>query len=95
MYRRSYLMAVALSLAVGISACENRRDDTQREAGMRSETDTLTETDTRTETDTGSEAGKLSEADKKAGRTLETPGDSVRLEDTLSIPPASEDTTQK
>jgi hypothetical protein len=33
-----------------------------------------------------------SEADKKAGRTLKAPGDSVRLEDTLSLPPASRDT---
>jgi hypothetical protein len=35
-----------------------------------------------------------SEADKKAGRVLERPGDSVRLEDTLSIPPASTDTAR-
>ena len=35
-----------------------------------------------------------SEADKQAGRTLEAPGDSVRLEDTLSVPPASRDTTR-
>ena len=35
-----------------------------------------------------------SEADKQAGRTLEAPGDSVRLEDTLSVPPASKDTTR-
>ena len=98
MYRPTYLMAVTLALAVGVSAaCENRRNDAQSEAGMRSET----ETETRTEAHTGSEPGKpnetggLSEADKKAGRVLETPGDSVRLEDTLSIPPASKDTTQK
>jgi hypothetical protein len=36
-----------------------------------------------------------SEADKQAGRTLEAPGDSVRLEDTLSMPRPSEDTTRK
>ncbi len=35
-----------------------------------------------------------SEADKRAGRTLEAPGDSVRLEDTLSDPPPSKDTVQ-
>ncbi|HEU4681835.1 MAG TPA: hypothetical protein VFS51_08820 [Gemmatimonadales bacterium] len=89
MYRLMYLTAVTFSLAVAVSACENRRDDTQSEAGMRSETDTGGEAAERSDT------GKLSEADKKAGRTLETPGDSVRLEDTLSIPPASKDTTQK
>jgi hypothetical protein len=36
-----------------------------------------------------------SEADKQAGRTLEAPGDSVRLEDTLSTPPASKDTVRR
>jgi hypothetical protein len=38
-----------------------------------------------------------SEADKRAGRTLKAPGDSIRLEDTLSAPqhPASKDTTRK
>jgi hypothetical protein len=36
-----------------------------------------------------------SEADKRAGRTLEAPGDSVRLEDTLSDPPPSKDTVQR
>jgi hypothetical protein len=36
-----------------------------------------------------------SEADKRAGRTLEAPGDSVRLEDTLSNPPPSKDTVQR
>jgi hypothetical protein len=36
-----------------------------------------------------------SEADKEAGRSLKAPGDSVRLEDTLSIPPAGKDTTRK
>jgi hypothetical protein len=35
-----------------------------------------------------------SEADKQAGRTLEAPGDSVRLEDTLSAPPPSKDTAR-
>jgi hypothetical protein len=94
MYRHIYLMAVALSLAGGLAACENRRDDPRGEAGMRSEADTVSEAGTRSEADTGSETGKLSEADKKAGRTLEKPGDSVRLEDTLSIPPASSDTTK-
>jgi hypothetical protein len=95
MYRLMYLTAVTLSLAVTVSACENRRDDTQGEAGMRSEADTGSEVGTGTEAAERSDTGKLSEADKKAGRTLETPGDSVRLEDTLSIPPASKDTTQK
>jgi hypothetical protein len=36
-----------------------------------------------------------SEAEKKAGRALKAPGDSIRLEDTLSDPPASKDTAQK
>jgi hypothetical protein len=36
-----------------------------------------------------------SEADKKAGRALKAPGDSVRLEDTLSVPPASKDTVRR
>ena len=36
-----------------------------------------------------------SEADKQAGRELKAPGDSIRLEDTLSAPPASKDTTRK
>jgi hypothetical protein len=35
-----------------------------------------------------------SEADKEAGRALEAPGDSVRLEDTLSVPPPSQDTAR-
>jgi hypothetical protein len=35
-----------------------------------------------------------SEADKKAGRALKAPGDSVRLEDTLSTPPPSKDTAR-
>jgi hypothetical protein len=34
-------------------------------------------------------------ADENAGSTLKTPGDSVRLEDTLSAPPASKDTTRR
>lgn len=34
-------------------------------------------------------------ADEKVGSTLKTPGDSVRLEDTLSAPPASKDTTRR
>ena len=38
---------------------------------------------------------RRSEADKRAGRTLEAPGDSVRLEDTLSDPPPSKDTVQR
>jgi hypothetical protein len=36
-----------------------------------------------------------SEEDKRAGRTLKAPGDSVRLEDTLSLPPASKDTGRR
>jgi hypothetical protein len=38
-----------------------------------------------------------SEADKRAGRALKAPGDSVRLEDTLSPPehPLTKDTTRK
>jgi hypothetical protein len=36
-----------------------------------------------------------SEADKQAGRALKAPGDSVRLEDTLSTPPASKDTARR
>jgi hypothetical protein len=36
-----------------------------------------------------------SEADKRAGRTLKAPGDSVRLEDTLSDPPPSKDTVRR
>jgi hypothetical protein len=36
-----------------------------------------------------------SEADKRAGRTLEAPGDSIRLEDTLSDPPPSKDTVRR
>jgi hypothetical protein len=36
-----------------------------------------------------------SEADKKAGRVLKAPGDSIRLEDTLSDPPPSKDTARK
>jgi hypothetical protein len=36
-----------------------------------------------------------SEADKRAGRELKAPGDSVRLEDTLSTPPPSRDTTRR
>jgi hypothetical protein len=35
-----------------------------------------------------------SEADKQAGRTLKAPGDSIRLEDTLSTPPPSKDTAR-
>ena len=34
-------------------------------------------------------------AEEKAGNALKTPGDSVRLEDTLSTPPASKDTTRR
>ena len=95
MYRPTYFMAVTLSLAVGVSAaCENRRNETQSEAGMRSDTN-QSATGQGSETIKRSRTGKLSEADKEAGRTLETPGDSIRLEDTLSIPPASGDTTQK
>jgi hypothetical protein len=36
-----------------------------------------------------------SEADKRAGRTLKAPGDSIRLEDTLSTPPPSRDTVRR
>ena len=83
MYRIMYLMASLLVLG-GVSACDTRRD--QRPSGA--------EAGTGSETGTGGETGGLSEQDKKEGRVLETPGDSVRLEDTLSIPPASSDTTK-
>jgi len=96
MYRPIYLMAATLSVAVGVlAACENRRDDTQSGAAVRTETDVRGEADKGSEASKRSETGTLSEADKKAGRTLETPGDSIRLEDTLSIPPASSDTARK
>ena len=87
MYRIMYLMASLLVLG-GVSACDTRRD--QRPSGA----ETGTGTGTGSETGTGGETGGLSEQDKKEGRVLETPGDSVRLEDTLSIPPASSDTTK-
>jgi hypothetical protein len=102
MYRNIYLVAVTLSLAgVMSAACENRRDASRGETSPGTETGRTSETVNTSDTvktgapGTGGDTGKLSEADKKAGRTLETPGDSIRLEDTLSIPPASSDTTRE
>lgn len=84
MNRFIYLVAVSLLAGATVSACDNRRDE--RPSGA--------ETGSETGAQTGRETGGLSEEDKKAGRVLETPGDSVRLEDTLSAPAPSSDTTK-
>jgi hypothetical protein len=85
MKRLTYLTALALLMA-GVAACDSRRDE--RPSGA----ETGTGTGTGSEPGTAGETGGLSEQDKKEGRVMETPGDSVRLEDTLSTPPPSDST---
>ena len=80
MKRLMNLTALALLMAGGVAACDNRR--AERSGGA----ETGTGAGTGSETGTAGETGGLSEQDKKEGRVLETPGDSIRLEDTLSDP---------
>jgi len=95
--------ALALLTAGGVAACDNRRAERAggAETGTGSETGTAGDVGMPADTGMGSgtgtagETGTLSVQDKKEGRVLETPGDSVRLEDTLSDPPPSSDTTKK
>ena len=99
------LTALALLMTGGAAACDNRQ--AERRSGAGTETGVGTGSETMTAdtavtggTGTAGETGTmgdttLSEADKKAGRTVEVPGDSIRLEDTLSQPPPSSDTTKK
>ena len=95
MKRVTYLTAIALLMAGGVVACDNRR--AERSGGA--ETGTAGGAGTAGGTGTTGGTGMtgdtvLSKADKKAGRTVEVPGDSIRLEDTLSQPPPSSDTTK-
>ena len=105
MKRVTYLTAIALLMAGGVVACDNRR--AERSSGAETETGVGTGSETGTTADTAMAGGAgtagetrtagdtaLSKADKKAGRTVEVPGDSIRLEDTLSQPPPSSDTTK-
>ena len=102
MNRFMNLTALALLMAGGVAACDNRRGERSggAETGTGAETGVGTGNETGTTADTAMAGGAgtagetgttgdtvLSKADKKAGRTVEVPGDSIRLEDTLSDPP--------
>jgi hypothetical protein len=81
--------AFAVTLAV-LNGCA--RNQTEDEQTARIRDTTLTGQDTLNPSDTSGRVREMPEADTAGGRTLKIPSDSIRLEDTLSAPPPSQDT---
>lgn len=85
-------MRLLMTLGViAIASCASNRGAEEPEARVRDTTfkDTLNPADTSHGTREMPDS-----ADSRSRRTLEVPGDSVRLEDTLSVPPASGDSVR-
>jgi hypothetical protein len=74
---------------VAMAGCASNRGSEEPEARIRDTT--MTGQDTLTSSDTSRGTREIPEADSADRRMLKVPGDSVRLEDTLSAPPPSGD----
>jgi hypothetical protein len=75
---------------IAMAGCASNRGSEETEARVRDTTATMG--DTLNPSDTSHGTRDMPGADSAGRRTLKVPGDSVRLEDTLSAPPPSRDT---